>query len=122
MRVQQHERGWDDDDQPMRTVYAESGFAQIASGSQRVSVNQCQPDFKWFGKNGGVNLILRTRGYAGSQTLSYGPFSMTETTQFFCPRARGGYMAVRLEWAARKGFSARLGATKLLVSPAGRRP
>ena len=123
-RVQQHERGFDDDDQPMRGVFAESGFSDISGGSSNtiMSVDHCQPDFKWFGKNGAVNLTLTGRGYAGGKQFSYGPYSMTETTQFFNPRMRHRYVAVRYDWAARRGFSARVGATKLQIKQAGRRP
>ena len=44
---------------------------------------------------------------------------MTETTQFFNPRARGRHIAARFDWVARKGFSARVGATLLRFKPAG---
>lgn len=121
-RVQQHETGFDDDDQPMRGVFAETGYSDISNGAQIMSVSQCQPDFKWFGKNGAVNLTLRTRGYPQSKALSFGPWSMTETTQFFNPRVRGKFVAIRYDWVERKGFSARVGATRLQVKPTGKRP
>src|SRR5262249_1961985 len=121
-RIQQHERGYDDDDQPMRGVFVESGFAEIANGQAIMSVNKCEPDFKWFGKNGGVNLTFTARGYPGGKEFKYGPFSMTELTQYFNPRVRSKYVQVRYDWAPRKGFSARLGATKMTVIPAGRHP
>jgi hypothetical protein len=121
-RVQQHETGFDDDDQPMRGVFAETGYAEIGDGTYIPMVDQCQPDFKWFGKNGGVSLTLHTLGYASSKQRSYGPYSMTETTQFFNPRARGRHIAARFDWAERKGFSARVGATLLRFKPTGRRP
>jgi hypothetical protein len=121
-RVQQHETGFDDDDQPMRGVFAETGYSEIGDGTVIPMVDQCQPDFKWFGKNGGVNLTLKSLSYAGSKPRSHGPWSMTETTQFFNPRARGRHVAVRFDWVARRGFSARLGATLMRFKPAGKRP
>ena len=121
-RIQQHERGYDDDDQPMRNVYVESGFSALAEGNQIMSIDKCEPDFKWFGRNGGVNLSFTGRGYAGGKDFAYGPWSMTETTQFFNPRLRQKYVSVRYDWAARKGFSARVGALKLNAKQAGRRP
>lgn len=121
-RVQQHERGFDDDGQPMRGVFAETGYSEIGDGTQILMVDQCQPDFKWFGINGAVNMTLRGKGYAGSKINSYGPFPMTDTTQFFNPRARARYMAIRYDWLERKGFSARVGGTNMRVKPAGRRP
>jgi hypothetical protein len=121
-RVQQHERGFDDDDQPMRGVYLESGFSSIGDATFIPTVEHCQPDFKWFGKNGGLALTLNGRSYASSRSITYGPWSMTETTQYFNPRMRGRYIAARYDWVARKGFSARVGATLLRFKSAGRRP
>lgn len=121
-RVQQHETGFDDDDQPMRGVFIETGYAEIGDGTMIPMVDQCQPDFKWFGKNGAVNLTLKTLGYAASKVRTYGPWSMTETTQFFNPRARGRHIAARFDWVAKKGFGARVGATLLRFKPAGKRP
>jgi hypothetical protein len=120
--VQQHERGFDDDDEPMREVYIETGYAEIGDGSVIPMIDQCQPDFKWFGKNGAVNLTLRSRSYPSAKQRSFGPWSMTETTQFFNPRARGRFLGVRYDWVARKGFGARIGATSLRFKPAGKRP
>ena len=120
--VQQHERGFDDDDEPMRDVFIETGYAEIGDGSVIPMIDQCQPDFKWFGKNGAVNLTLRSRSYPSAKQRSFGPWSMTETTSFFNPRARGRFLGVRYDWVARKGFGARIGATSLRFKPAGRRP
>jgi hypothetical protein len=121
-RIQQHERGFDDDDQPMRGVYAEMGYSRIGDGTQMASIHQCQPDFKWFGQNGAVNLTLKTASYAQAQPVIYGPYSMTPTTRFFNPRARGHYVAVRYDWAERRGFSARAGAVMMKTKPTGRMP
>ena len=120
--IQQHERGFDADDQPMQGVFVESGYTELADGSQILSVQQCHPDFKWFGNNGEVKVTLKTKSYAGSPEQYYGPFSMTPTTQFFNPRARARYVAIRYDWSPLPGFSARIGAPTYLVKPAGRRP
>jgi hypothetical protein len=120
--VQQHERGFDDDGNPMEDVFVESGFTELSDGSQMLSVHQCHPDFKWFGNNGEVKVSLKMRSYPEGPEQHFGPFSMTPTTQFFNPRARGRYVAMRYDWSPLFGFSARVGATTYLVKPAGRRP
>ena len=121
-RVQQHERGFDDDDQPMRGVYLETGYSALGDATQIPMIDQCQPDFKWFGKNGGVSLTLRTQSYAGSQPITYGPWSMTETTQFFNPKCAWSVCLCPVRLGGAQGFSARVGATLMRVKQAGRRP
>jgi hypothetical protein len=54
--------------------------------------------------------------------MVYGPYSVTPTTRFFNPRARGRMVAVRYDWTPLFGFSARVGAPTYKVVPTGRRP
>lgn len=121
-RVQQHEMGYDDDDGPMRNVFAETGYGTISDGNIIMSVDQCQPDLKWFGLDGGVDVILKGVRYPQGPTVEMGPFSMTPTTQFFSTRLRAKQMAVRFEWNALKGYSARIEAMAFRVKPTGTRP
>jgi len=120
--IQQHEIGFDDDDQPMTNVYAETGYTQIAEGSTIMLIDQVQPDMKWFGLNGGVTVSLRAANYAQGPSHLYGPYTITPTTQFFNPRVRARYVAVRYDWEPKLGFSARVGAVSFEVKPAGRLP
>jgi len=122
--VQQHERSFDDDGQPMTGVYAESGYTEIATGDQMMSVHQVHPDFKWFGRNGEVQLRFKAKNYPGDEGIvnTYGPFSITPTTRFFDPRLRARYVAMRYDWAPIAGFSARVGAVTFKIKPTGRRP
>jgi len=121
-RIQQHEIGYDDDDQPMRNVYVETGYAQMSNGSLIVSADHVQPDFKWFGKNGAVDISFRTRMYPSGKVRNYGPYRATATKKYFTPRIRGRMLAVRYDWAPIMGFSARVGVTQVRVKPAGSRP
>lgn len=121
-RVQQHERGYDDDDQPMRGVFAETGYAELGDGSTMLSIHECQPDFKWFGRDGALRVSLRAQNYSGGPDHLYGPWSMTPGTQFFCPRVRARRVAVRYEWEPLRGYSARVGTPSYKVKPTGRRP
>jgi len=122
--VQQHERGFDADDQPMRGVFIESGYTELGDGTAMMSIHQCHPDFKWFGHNGEVRLTIKMKAYPNEDcpVFEYGPFSMTKDTQFFDPRARGRYAAIRYEWSPRRGFSARVGAPTYHIKPTGKRP
>jgi len=122
MRIQQHEVGYDDDDQPMRGVFAETGYTELGDGTVMLSITQCQPDFKWFGRDGAMRVYLRGVNYPQGPDHLYGPWSMTPLTQFFAPRVRARYVAVRYEWEPIKGFSSRVGVPTFKTNPAGRRP
>lgn len=121
-RIQQHERGYDDDDQPMRDVFAETGYSALGDGSTILLIDQVQPDFRWFGRDGEVTVTLKTVNYSSAPIQNHERYSMTPGTQFFSTRARARYAAMRYEWSPLLGFSARVGATAFRVKPAGRRP
>ncbi len=121
-RIQQHEQGFDDDDGPMRDVFAETGYGTVSDGSTIMSVDQVQPDMKWFGNDGGVTITLKAVKYPGGPETQFGPYSVTSTTQFFSTRVRSKQVAVRYDWAPIMGYSARVGATAFRVKPAGTRP
>jgi hypothetical protein len=121
-RIQQHEVGFDDDDQPMTGVFVETGYTELGDGTAIMLIDQCHPDLKWFGLNGGVKISLRGTNYPQGPNHLYGPFSMTPGTQWFNPRVRARYSAIRYDWEPVKGFSARVGATTFHVKPAGKLP
>lgn len=122
--VQQHERGFDADGEPMEDVFIESGFTQLGDGSVMTSIGQCHPDFKWAGNNGEVQIRLKAKNYpSDDEPVSvYGPFSVTPKTRFFDPRLRGRFIAIRYDWSPIKGFSARVGNVSYKMKPTGRRP
>jgi len=120
--VQQHERGFDADDQPITGAFAETGFSEIADGSMMMMIDEAQPDFKWFGQDGGVKISFRARNYAQGPSHLFGPYAMSPTRQFFSPRLRARYVAIRYDWEPVKGFSARIGACTYRLKPTGRRP
>lgn len=122
-RIQIHEEGYDDDGAPMEDVYFETGYGAVEDGNTIFAVDQIQPDCKWFGADGGaIYITLKTANYPGAQTNSFGPYSVTPTTRNISTRARAKLIAVRYEWAAIAGFSARVGAMAYRVKPAGKRP
>ena len=121
-RIQQHERGFDDDGAPMHGVFAETGFTELGDGTMVMMIDQVHPDMKWFGRDGGVKVSIRAAMYPQSPRHLYGPYSMTPSTEWFNPRVRARYAAVRYDWEARLGYSARVGLTTFHVKPAGRLP
>lgn len=120
--IQQHEIGFDDDGEPMQKVYAETGYTELGDGTMVMLIDECHPDMKWFGLNGGVDIYLRAANYPQGPSHLYGPFPITPTTKWFNPRVRARYVAVRYEWMPKLGFGARVGATTFHVKSAGRMP
>ena len=64
-------------------VFAETGYTELGDGSVMLSIDQVQPDFKWFGRDGEVTVTLKTTNYAGGPVQNHERYSMTPSTQFF---------------------------------------
>lgn len=122
-RIQQHETGYDDDDEPMSGAYAETGYTDLSEGTEIIFLDQIIPDMKWLGDTtGAASLKLQTQSYPGGQTATFGPYSMTPTTQYISTRLRARQVALRIDWASRSGFNARFGMFRARTAPAGRLP
>jgi hypothetical protein len=120
--IQQHEIGYDDDVDPMQGVYAETGYTELGDGTAVMLCDEVHPDLKWAGRDGAMKISLRAANYPQGPKHLYGPWSMTPTTQWFTPRVRARYVAIRYDWEPRFGFSARIGVTTFKVKPAGKLP
>lgn len=121
-RVQQHESGYDNDTVAMSGVYAESGYIDLAEGTDILVMDQIIPDLKWFGSNGGVTLTVKTKDYPSDSAVSHGPFSVTNETPIVPVRARARLAAFRIDWIAKTGFAARMMALRYRWRAGGRRP
>jgi hypothetical protein len=121
-RIQQHEIGYDDDDEPMRGVFAETGMTELGDGTMLMLIDEIHPDMKWSGRDGAVKISVRAANFPQGPAHLYGPYSMTPGTQWVTPRVRTRYAAVRYDWEPQFGYSARVGVTTLRVKPAGRMP
>lgn len=120
--IQQHESGYDDDTVAMDGVYAESGFFDVGNGDGIPFVDQFIPDIKWFGSGGSLNLTIWGVNYPSDTPEMYGPYTVTPSSQIVPARVRQRQVALRVDWANTAGFSARLGAIRARIAPAGRRP
>lgn len=121
-RIQQHERGFDDDGDAMEGAFAETGFIDLGDGTEIIFVDQIIPDFKWFGDDGYVSLTIYAKNYPGEKAVKLGPFTVTEDTRFIFLRKRARQISFRITWGAFQGFSARLGAMRYRGATSGRRP
>lgn len=121
-RIQQHEMGYDANGVAMAGVYAETGFADIADGEQIMYVDEYIQDMKWFGIDGAMQVTLYGVMYPGDTPTTKGPYGLDSTNRHIRPRFRYRQIALRFDWVARLGFSARLGTPRVRAFPAGRRP
>ncbi|WP_376956406.1 hypothetical protein ABNQ39_00220 (plasmid) [Azospirillum sp. A26] len=112
-----HEFGYDADGTPI-PWYLESGFFDISDGTPFTFVDRILPDQTL---TGSALLTLKVADYPSSTPRSIGPYTITPTTTFITPRARGRQMAVRFESAGQAGTSWRLGAVRINSNPDGRR-
>lgn len=120
--VQQQEEGYDANGVAMDGVYAQSGYIDLGDGADMIFIDQIIPDFKWFGTDGSVKLTIFATSYPGQAPIMLGPFTVTPTTKFISLRLRARQLSFKIEWAAARGFSARLGAMRYRGAPDGRRP
>lgn len=122
-RIQQHDIGYDDDGLPMTGVFAESGYFDLDDGNTIMFTNQAEPDMKWFGETpGAVAVTLKGIKYAQDSYYQVGPLGLDQANRYVRPRMRAKSVAIRIDWAARTGFSARFGNWRFRVGPAGKRP
>lgn len=98
--IVQHETSTDADGQAMNS-YFQTGYFQLNDGDLLTFIDQFWPDAKW-GYYGGVqnaNLLLTfyVTQYAGDTPIAYGPFTLTEATQYVTPRLRGRLVSIKIE-------------------------
>lgn len=120
--VQQHETGYDANGTAMAGVYAETGFADINAGDAIMYVDEYIQDMKWFGLEGAAAVTLYGVNYPGDNPTIKGPYGLDSTNRYIRPQLRARQIALRIDWAARLGFSARLGTPRIRAIPAGTRP
>lgn len=110
------EIGLDDDGQPM-VGYIQSGYIDIADGSEFSIVKDIIPDFVLTGQ---VDMYVQGQDYPGGVVTTKGPYVVTPTTRWFTPRLRARQIAIRIEFNT-LGADFRPGAIRANISPDGSR-
>jgi hypothetical protein len=118
----------DADTQPMHWWFR-TGLFLLNEGEDYIFVDRCRPDFRWrkFADQTTNSAQISITLYAQDQgdinpskpPTVYGPFTVTDSSQAFDPRARGRYFSFKVEGDDLGSF-ARLGAMKFRFSPDGR--
>jgi hypothetical protein len=121
--IYQHETTPDADGVPLVSTFTTGEF-YLEEGENFVFVDQMLPDFKWSTFTGGasaqIQLTFNVTNYPGDTPVSYGPFTVTQATEYISVRFRGRLMSITVT-SADLGSFWRIGSCKYRYAPAGRR-
>lgn len=118
----QHEIGNDADTSPMVSSF-QTGYFVIAEADLKQFVDQIWPDMKWgdYGgtQNANVQITFYVADYAGETPTAYGPYTMTQATQYLTPRFRSRLLSIKIE-SSDPGSFWRLGNMRYRFQPDGK--
>lgn len=121
--IYQQETGNDADGNPLNASFT-TGYFFLAEGEDYVFVDQILPDMKW-GTYGGaqtaqVQLSFNVTNYPGDTPTTFGPYTVSQGTEYFSTRIRGRQMSVTVA-SNDVGSFWRLGRIRYRFAPDGRR-
>jgi len=121
--IYQHETSNDADGQPMLPAFT-TGYFYIAEGEDYAFVDQIYPDFRWsfFGaaQTAQIQLTFNVTNYPVDAPTSYGPYTVTQSTEYVSVRFRGALMSITVA-SSDVGSFWRLGKVRYRYAAAGRR-
>lgn len=98
--IYQHETSQNADGQPMNS-YFQTGYFTLADGDLKTFIDQVWPDMKWGYFNGAqsanVLMTFYVTDYPGNTPTAYGPFTLTQATEYITPRFRGRLVSIKIE-------------------------
>jgi hypothetical protein len=121
--IYQHEQGQDADSSAMAPSFT-TGYFFLAEGEEFAFVDQILPDMRW-GYYGGsqtaqVQLTFNVVDYPGDTPQVFGPYTVTQSTEYISVRFRGRQMSITVS-SSDFGSFWRLGRIRYRYSQAGRR-
>lgn len=97
--IYQHETSPDADGMAMLPSF-QTGWAAMSEADELMFVDRVWPDMKWgyFGgaQNATVQITFLVANYPGDTPQTYGPYSVTQATQFIGPRLRGRLISLKI--------------------------
>lgn len=122
--IYQHEQGYDADGQPL-TPSLTTGFFYLSEGQDFVFTDQFYPDFKFATYDGEttsatVQVTFSVKDFPGDTPRTYGPYTMTTSTQKLDVRFRGRMFQISLT-STDQGSFWRLGKPYFRIAASGRR-
>lgn len=101
-----------------------TGYFMIGEGEDYAFVDRVIPDMKWgtYPGSGSATILLTFNviNYPGDTPVTYGPYSVTQTTEFITVRFRGAQMSITVQ-SLDTGSFWRLGRIRYRYAPSGRR-
>ena len=118
----QHETSTDAAGQPLLASFT-TGYWATSEADVKSFIDQVWPDMKWgyYGgtQNATVNLTFNVTDYPGDTPITYGPYALTQGTNFISPRFRGRLVSITLA-SSDVGTFWRLGNIRYRVQPDGK--
>ena len=106
--IYQHETSNDADGLPINASF-QTGYYSLSDGDSKTFIDQIWPDMKWGYNNGysngtmmyksptaTVSMSFYVTDYTGNAPVKYGPYTLTESTEYVTPRIRGRMISVEL--------------------------
>jgi hypothetical protein len=120
--LQQHEISNDADGVAMQPFF-QSGFYALAEGDVKAFVDWIWPDFKWGqvsqAQSATLQISFLVADYPGDTPQVFGPYSVTQATEYFYTRFRARLMAVKIA-SSDLGSFWRIGAIRYRFAPDGK--
>jgi hypothetical protein len=129
--VYQHETSPDADGQPLLASF-QTGYFAMSEGDTKVFVDQVWPDMKWGYFNGESNggavyqsptatlqITFYTADYPGDTPIAYGPYTITQGSQYITPRFRARLLSIAIS-SSDLGSWWRIGDTRYRYQSDGR--
>jgi hypothetical protein len=118
----QHETSNDADGAPMNSSF-QTGYFALGEGDMKSFIDWIWPDFKWgkydSAQSATVQLSFLVADYPGQTPTTYGPYSVTQATEYFYTRFRGRLVAIKVA-SSDLGSFWRIGAVRYRYAPDGK--
>ena len=103
--------------------YFRTGYFAISEGDEQLFIDQVWPDMKWGMTDGSqdanVNITFYVTNYPGNTPAVFGPYDMTQATEFLSVRMRGRLISVAISSTDENSFW-RLGNIRYRYQPDGK--
>ncbi len=100
-----------------------TGYAALAEGDQMTFIDQVWPDMKWSfvdsQRNATVNVTFYVTNYPGQEPIQYGPYAVTQDTEYLSVRMRGRLISISVSSSDLNSFW-RIGAMRYRFQPDGK--
>lgn len=120
--VYQHETSNNADGSAMEAGFT-TGYAALADGDNMIFIDQVWPDMKWGfvdeAKTAQVKITFYVTNYPGDAPIQYGPYTVTQETQYLSVRMRGRLVAIGVSSTDLNSFW-RIGAIRYRYQPDGK--